>query len=62
MRIEEEVLRDAEMKWDDSEMECLAIVEGVKAYHVCPANNKCSVIADRMPLSYRQHINRAHVG
>ena len=45
-------LRRSEMNWSVSELECLAIIEGTRAYHTYLANRPFTIITDHVSLTY----------
>jgi hypothetical protein len=48
-------LRPSEAKWGITQLECLAVIEGVREYHVYLASNEFLVLTDHFSLTY---INR----
>lgn len=52
-------LRKGEQKWSISVRECLALVEGVKAFHPYLANASFTVYTDHIALQWLQSIKQA---
>lgn len=52
-------LRGAEFKWDVSERECLALVEGIKQFHPYLASNHFIVYTDHIALKWLQSIKES---
>ena len=52
-------LRQGEKKWSISERECLALVEGVKAFHPYLANGSFTVYTDHIALQWLKNIKDA---
>ena len=48
-------LRDTERRWAISELECLAMVEGIRQYHVYLSDRPFTVITDHAALQYIQN-------
>ena len=45
-------LRSSEVKWTISELECLAIIEGTRAYHTYLASRPFTIVTDHVSLTY----------
>ena len=45
-------LRNSEINWTISELECLAIIEGTRAYHTYLASRPFTVVTDHVSLTY----------
>lgn len=52
-------LNEAERKWGISELECLAVLEGIKAYHVYLANNHFKIYTDHRALTWLSNIKQS---
>jgi transposase InsO family protein len=51
-------LKAGEKNWPISELECLAVLEGIKHYHIYLANKKFKVYTDHRALVYLQNIKQ----
>lgn len=52
-------LNDAERKWAIPELECLAVLEGIKHYHVYLVNNRFQVYTDHRALTWLSNLKQA---
>ena len=46
----------AESNYPVTELECLAIIEGIKAYHPYLANGNFTVVTNHIPLKYLTNV------
>ena len=52
-------LSESEKKWPISEKECLAVLEGIKTYHVYLANSRFKVYTDHQALKWLSNIKQS---